>query len=65
MIKSVIRCPDDMVLAFDEDDEQIPWYQGRYEEVRRLILEDAPPETVFGRWFDFENDITTVSREEW
>jgi hypothetical protein len=65
MIKSIIRCPDDMVLAFDEDDEQIPRYQGRYEEVRRLILENAPPEAVFGRWFDFENDITTVSREEW
>jgi len=65
MIKSVIRCPDDMVLAFDEDEEQIPRYQGRYEEVRSLILGDAPPEVVFGHWFDFESDITTVSREEW
>ena len=65
MIKSAIRCPDDMVLVFDEDEEQIPRYQGRYQEVKSLILEDAPPEAVFGHWLDFEIDIITVSREEW
>jgi len=65
MIKSAIRCPDDMVLVFDEDEEQIPRYQGRYQEVKRLVLEDAPPEAVFGHWLGFETDIITVSREEW
>lgn len=65
MIKSVIRCPNDMVIVFDEDEEQIPQYQGRYEEVKRCILEDAPPGAVFGYWFDFETDIRTVPREEW
>ncbi len=65
MIKSVIRCPNDMVIVFDEDEEQIPQYQGRYGEVKRRILEDAPPGAVFGRWFDFETDIRTVPREEW
>ena len=65
MIKSVIRCPNDMVIVFDEDEEQIPQYQGRYREVKRRILEDAPPGAVFGRWFDFETDIRTVPREEW
>ena len=54
-----------MVLVFDQNEEQIPEYQGRYQEVRELILRDAPPETVFGHWFDYETDITTVSREEW
>jgi len=65
MIKSVIRCPNDMVLVFDQSEEQIPEYQGRYQEVRELILKDAPSETVFGLWLDYETDITTVSREEW
>jgi hypothetical protein len=65
MIKSVIRCPNDMVLVFDENDEQIPKYQGRYQEVRELILKDAPPDTVFGYWFDDESDITTIPQEEW
>ena len=65
MIKSVIRCPNNMVLIFDEDDEQIPEYQGRYEEVKERILRDAPSEAVFGHWFDYETDIRTVSREEW
>jgi len=65
MIKSVIRCPNDMVIVFDEDDEQIPQYQGRYEELKERILKDAPPEAVFGHWFDYETDIRTVSREEW
>jgi len=65
MIKSVIRCPNDMVVVFDEDEEQVPEYQGRYEEMKERILKDAPPEAMFGRWFDFETDIRTVSRGEW
>lgn len=65
MIKSAIRCPNNMVLVFDEDDEQVPEYQGKYEEVRERILRDAPPDTIFGLWFDYETDVRTVSREEW
>jgi len=65
MIKSVIRCPNDMVMVFDENEEQIPEYQGQYQEVKERILKDAPPEAVFGHWFDYETDIRTVSREEW
>ncbi len=65
MIKSVIRCPNDMVIVLDEEGEQVPEYQGRYEEVKERILKDAPPETAFGHWFDYEADIRTVSREEW
>ena len=65
MIKSVVRCPNDLVIVFDQDDEQIPQYQGRYEEVKERILKDAPPEAMFGHWFDYETDIRTVSREEW
>ena len=65
MIKSVIRCPNNMVLVFGEDDEQIPEYQGKYEEVKERILRDASSGAVFGHWFDCETDIKTVSREEW
>lgn len=54
-----------MVMVFDEYGEQIPEYQGQYEEVKERILKDAPPETIFGYWFDYEADIQTVSREEW
>jgi hypothetical protein len=65
MIKSVVRCPNNMVVVFDEDDEQVPEYQGKYQAVKELILRDAPPNTLFGLWFDYETDVRTVSREEW
>lgn len=65
MIKSVVRCPNNMVIVFDEEEEQIPEYQGQYEEIREKILKDAPPEAVFGVWYEYETDIKTISREEW
>jgi hypothetical protein len=65
MIKSVVRCPNNMVVVFDEDDEQVPEYQGKYQEVRERILREAPPDTLFGLWFDYETEVRTVSREEW
>jgi len=54
-----------MVLVFDDDEEQIQEYQGWYQQVRELILKDAPPDTVFGYWFNYESDIATLPREEW
>ena len=65
MIRSVVRCPNNMVIVFDEDDEQITEYQGLYEEMRERILRDARPGTLFGHWFDSETDVRTVPREEW
>ena len=65
MIRSVIKSPNNMVMVFDEDGEQIPEYQGQYEAVKERILKDAPPGAIFGRWLDYETDIQTVSREEW
>ncbi len=47
MIKSVIRCLNDMVLVFDEKDEQIPEYQGKYQEVKGRLLKDAPPDAGY------------------
>lgn len=65
MIKTVIRCPDDMVMAFDKEGEQIPEYQGQYEEVKESIFRDAPPNAVFGYLCDYEPELRKVLREEW
>ena len=63
MIKSVIRCPNDMVMVFDKEGEQIPKYQSQYHEVKESILKDAPPNAVFIHISAAE--LQTVSREEW
>ena len=65
MIKNVIRCPNNMVIVFDRKGEQIPEYQGQYEEVKENILKDAPLNTVFTYLFDFEPELQKISREEW
>jgi len=48
-----------MVMVFDEKGEQMPAYQGRYEEVRAKILAHAPKSAKFFH----ERD--TVARKEW
>ena len=65
MIKNAIRCPNNMVIVFDRKGEQIPEYQGQYEEVKENILKDAPLNTVFTYLSDFEPELQKVSREEW
>ena len=48
MISEVIRFQgNDMVLVFDEQSEQMPRFQGRYEAVRAKILARAPKEAKF------------------
>ena len=47
MISNVVRCANDMVLVFDDNGEQIPEYQGQYEEVRDRILRDTPLSAEF------------------
>jgi len=65
MIKTVIRCPDDMVMVFDEKGEQIPEYQGQYQEVKESILQDAPLNAVFGYLSDYEPELGRVPRDDW
>ena len=65
MIKTVIKSIDGMVMAFDEMGEQIPQYQRRYEEVKALILKDAPPEARFGCFPNGGQELRIVPREEW
>ena len=65
MIRTVIRCQNDMVMVFDKKGEQIPEYQGQYEEVKESILKDAPLNAVFGYLPDYKTELQIVPREEW
>lgn len=65
MIKTVIRLRNDLVVVFDDEGEQMPEYQGRYEVVKGSILRDAPLDAAFTRWFDYEAAPEIVCREVW
>ena len=65
MIKTVIRCPNDMVMVFDTKGEQIPEYQGQYQEVKEFVLKGAPLKAVFGYLYDSVPELRQVPREEW
>jgi len=65
MIKTVIRSIDGMVIVFDKMGEQIPEYQGRYEEVKPLILRDSPPEARFGYFPNGGQELKMVPKEAW
>lgn len=64
MISQVIRFQNGMVMVFDEKGEQMPEYQGRYEDVKERILADASRGARFfhGVWNVSGN---AVPREEW
>ena len=65
MIKTAIRCPNDMVMVFDERGEQVFEYQDQYDEVKEKILKDAPLDTLFGFFLDYDAELRVVPREEW
>jgi len=65
MIKTVIRFKNNMVMVFDKRGEQLPGYQGQYEKVKRNILKDALPATVFALGFTDTGELCEVPREEW
>ena len=65
MIKTVIKSQSDMVLVFDEEGEQIPEYQGSYEEVKENILRDAPSTAVFTHWFNHADEPRSIFKEDW
>ena len=65
MINTVIKCSNNMVMVFDKEGEQIPEYQGHYQEVKGKILRDAPLNTVFGYFHPNENELEIIPREEW
>jgi len=71
MINEVIRFQNDRVLVFDENGEQMPDLQGRYQDVRVKILARAPKEAKFyhGVWRPLlgrhQGLKQEVSRKEW
>ncbi len=65
MIKTAIRCPNNMVIVFDEMGEQVPEYYGQYEEVKESILENAPSNVVFRHLLNYQVNLKSVPREEW
>lgn len=64
-IKIAIRLKNDMVMVFDRNGEEIPKYQGQYEDVKENVLKDAPPDTVFAHGFTDSGELRKVPREEW
>jgi len=65
VIKAVIRTRNNKVMVFDETGEQIPEYQGYYEDVREYILNDAPEGAIFNHWFGYTLEPETVTSEVW
>lgn len=65
MIKTVIRIKNDLVMVFDEDGEQIPEYQGHYNDVKEIILANAPTGSVFNHWFGHSQEPVRVTGETW
>ena len=65
MIKTAIRCPNGMLMVFDEKGRQVLEYQRKYDEVKDKILKNAPPDTLFGYFLDYDSELRVVPREEW
>ena len=65
MMKTVIRLRNNMVMVFNAVGEQIPEYQGQYEDVKERILRDAPSGTVFNHWFGCSLEPGTVLSKSW
>ena len=65
MIKTAIRCPNGMLMVFDERGRQVLEYQRKYDEVKEKILKNAPPDTLFGYFLDYDSELRVVPREEW
>lgn len=64
MIQTVVKFDNGMVVVFDEGGEQMPAFQGRYEEVRVRILAHAPASAKFfhSDWPVFRNPLP---RKDW
>ena len=65
MIRTVIRIGNNMVIVFDDKGEQMPEYQGWYEDVRDIILSDAQDGTAFNHWFGLSLQPEVVAEENW
>ncbi len=64
-IKTAVRLKNNMVMVFDEKGDQIPEYQGQYDDVKHSILKDAPLNALFVHLSDYETELRKVPREKW
>ncbi|MCK4863530.1 MAG: hypothetical protein KAS25_04490 [Dehalococcoidales bacterium] len=65
MIRTVIRIKNNMVMVFDEEGEQMPEFQGYYEDVKERILANASGGSVFNHWFELSPEQEVVPSEAW
>ena len=65
MIKTVIRLRNNLVMVFNEEGEQVPEYQGQYENVKGMILSDSSEETLFNHWYGYSFEPKTMPAEKW
>ena len=65
MIKTIIRLRNNTIMVFDASGEQLPEYQGRYEDVKESILSDAPTGAIFNHWFGYASKPKSVTNENW
>lgn len=65
MIKTIIRIENNMVMVFDESGEELPEYQGYYNNVKHKIIADAPADSVFNHWFGRALTPRIVDPEIW
>ena len=52
-ITNVIRWKNGMVMIFDQNGDQMPEYQGKWEDLKHKIVEDMP------------NDVEIIGPKEW
>jgi hypothetical protein len=65
VIRTIIRIKNNMVMVFDEEGEQMPEFQGYYEDVKERILVNAPGGSVFNHWFELSPEPKVVTKEAW
>jgi hypothetical protein len=63
-IAKAIRYANGMVSCVDNYGNRIEEYTGRYDAMRRKIVDDAPAEAVF-ETFKWPDGFKAVAREDW
>ena len=64
MIDEVIKLPNGLVVVFDEEGEQMPEFQGRYQDVRAKILAQAPEGANFFHG-GYPLEKNPIARKDW
>jgi hypothetical protein len=65
MIKTIIRTKNDMVMVFDEKGNEMPEYQGYYNDVKEKILTNAQAASIFNHWFGRSRKPGKIRPENW